>query len=632
MGVWSRATTVSADENKIEELKTVAQGLVAEANNVPRRNLVLENAAQNEYPLQGVTAYSYKFISRQDGNAYGIAIDSAGTALDLEQLEADEIAAYTQLYGRLDPFLFEWLLTAKASEKVEVAIWLKEDGYQGPERLDPNAENPEEQLTNFFAQVDEQRAAFVSNIVLPVADRLDAAGYEIMIEAYSPLIYSWLTPSEIRSIAEWSEIDRIYLSPLVEPTLQIARQTINAHTVNARGINGAGVRVAVIEVGGRFAASNPYLSGTVQDATYVCSTASAHSTAVAGMVRSTHSTVRGIAPNVWLRVGGSCTGSQSQITNRSTAAADWGATIINLSLGLDTNRVPGTMDRFFDDMIINRYRTIVIAAGNAGGSGCAQGTDGDVWSPALAYNVISVGNFDDKNSVSWTGDTMNPCSSWRDPISASGDREKPEVAGPGTNINSTTTASPWTGGVGSGTSYAAPMVSGGAALLIHRNSSLGIWPEAVKAILMATAVHNVEGATRLSEKDGAGAIVLDRADDVARRLSTKGNWGGVNYTCSTATTLNVTTMALTAGVKTRVVIAWDTDDSYGSYSTRPAADLDLRIRNSSGTLVASSSSFDNTYEIVEFTPSTSGNYTLQVYKYRCSYNPRFLGWAWYKGS
>jgi hypothetical protein len=254
------------------------------------------------------------------------------------------------------------------------------------------------------------------------------------------------------------------------------------------------------------------------------------------------------------------------------------------------------------------------------------------WSPALAYNVISVGNFDDKNTVSWTGDTMQGCSSWRDPISTSGDREKPEVAAPGTNIKSTTTASPWIGNVGSGTSYAAPMVSGGAALLIHRNSSLGVWPESVKAILMATAVHNIEGATRLSEKDGAGAIVLDRADDVARRLSTKGNWGGQSYTCSTATTLNVTTMSLTAGLRTRVVIAWDTDDNYGSYSTRPAADLDLRIRNSSGTIVASSSSFDNTYEIVEFTPSTSGVYTLQVNKYRCSYNPRYLGWAWYKGN
>jgi subtilisin family serine protease len=249
-------------------------------------------------------------------------------------------------------------------------------------------------------------------------------------------------------------------------------------------------------------------------------------------------------------------------------------------------------------------------------------------SPGTAFNVITVGNFDDKNSVAWSGDTMNVCSSWRDPTSTNGDREKPEMSAPGTNINTTHTASPWIGANVTGTSFSSPIVAAAAALLIDRNSTLGSWPEAVKAILMATAVHNIEGSARLSEFDGVGGLVAQYADDVARRVN--GNWAGRSYTCTTANPLNATTMALTAGRRTRVVIVWDNDPAYASYATRPSADLDLSIRNPAGSVVASSVSYDNTYEIVDFTPSTSGTYTLRITRPRCSLSPRYLGWAWFR--
>ncbi len=45
--------------------------------------------------------------------------------------------------------------------------------------------------------------------------------------------------------------------------------------------------------------------------------------------------------------------------------------------------------------------------------------------------------------------------------------------------------------------------------------------------------------------------------------------------------------------------------------------------------MASSASFDNTYEIVEFSTSSSGggNYTIEVSKFRCDLSPRFLAYA-----
>jgi subtilisin family serine protease len=253
-----------------------------------------------------------------------------------------------------------------------------------------------------------------------------------------------------------------------------------------------------------------------------------------------------------------------------------------------------------------------------------------VLSPATAYNVVTVGAFDDKNSFLWAGDTMSTFTSSVDPISTHNDREKPEISAPGTGIRSTLTAFPWLGNYGStnGTSYSSPIVAGAAVQMMQRNTVLQSWPESVKAILMVTALHDVEPPARLSEKEGAGSLVAIYADQIVRRVG--GNWGGVSYSCTAALDTSMTTMALTAGRRLRAVVAWDNDPAYTSYSTQPCADLDLQIVNSAGAVVASSSSWDNTYEIVDFTVPATGTYTLRVHKYRCSLSPRYLGWSWFQ--
>jgi hypothetical protein len=233
--------------------------------------------------------------------------------------------------------------------------------------------------------------------------------------------------------------------------------------------------------------------------------------------------------------------------------------------------------------------------------------------------------------MDWADDTMASYSSWRDPSSVHNDREKPEVAAPGSEIQSTTNSSPWIGSVGSGTSYAAPVVTGISALLMERAPALAVWPEGVKAILMATAVHNIEGVSALSEWDGAGGVAADLADNVARRVPglLGGDWGGQSYSCSAATTTNLVTMALTAGAQTRATVTWDTDPNYSAYHLQPGADLDIQIQGPNG-YVTGSYSWDNGYETVEFVPAVAGNYTLQVNKFRCSYNPQWLGWAMFQ--
>jgi hypothetical protein len=224
---------------------------------------------------------------------------------------------------------------------------------------------------------------------------------------------------------------------------------------------------------------------------------------------------------------------------------------------------------------------------------------------------------------------MDDCSSYVDPTSANGDREKPEVTAPSMNIDSTLTDGA-VGNVGSGTSWSSGLVTGVAALLMQRAPTLQFWPESVKAILMATATHNVEGDRRLSDQDGAGGISADRADDVVHRF--RGDWDGVTFECdgSTPAAPVDVSMSLVAGRRTRTAIVWDSDPNYELYEEQPGADLDIAVLDPSNVAVASSASLDNTYEIVDFLPAADGQYTLRITTPRCDISPRYLGWAWWR--
>ena len=72
------------------------------------------------------------------------------------------------------------------------------------------------------------------------------------------------------------------------------------------------------------------------------------------------------------------------------------------------------------------------------------------------------------------------------------------------------------------------------------------------------------------------------------------------------------------------------EQAIASYWTQRSADYDLVILNPSGTKVAQSTSWDNTYEIVDFNPAVSGTYTIRVVRDRCDVSPRTLAYAWWR--
>jgi hypothetical protein len=391
-----------------------------------------------------------------------------------------------------------------------------------------------------------------------------------------------------------------------------ARPASKADTVEARGFNGYGVTAAVVE-GDSIEFDNPYIVDGTCGPTSTCPSLAEHATAVGGILASTHSTSRGTAPGIGSLLL-SANGSGWNLAEMQTAtswALGQGADVFNNSYYLEIDGVMHNSDRWMDYMVRYSAALEVKSAGNRGED------EGNVTSPGLGYNTLTVGAAEDKDTLTWDDDTMAEISSMNEPAG----REKPEVTATGCGewvtgvggvpgIVITGMFSPWVYDQGCGTSYAAPIVAGGGALLIQRAASLGSWPESEKAILIASALHNIEGAAARSEVDGAGAVDLAAADAIAAN----GWWGGYYLTPSSfddSYNLDVATIHLYAGERARVALAYDANPTTDYTSEVLEGDLDLQLLDASETIVASSSGVDS-WEIIDYTVATEGDYTVRI--------------------
>ena len=258
------------------------------------------------------------------------------------------------------------------------------------------------------------------------------------------------------------------------------------------------------------------------------------------------------------------------------------------------------------------------------------------------YNGLTVGNHDD------TAGAMSGSSVFRNPASSHGDRELPEIAANGTDVTTV-------GLTMSGTSMASPAAAGAVALIQGRDATLKSWPEGCRAIMLAGAKRNIAGNTwwqdvvsSVDASDGTGATDSLEAFHIAgsRRsrnaAGTRRGWDvgtlrsrdiGANRrtTFSYFVTLSRT---LLAPRKVKVALAWDSRIVMLSLlglelpiASVLAVDLDLQVFDSRGVQVGYSGSWDNSYEIAEFTGTPGETYTIKIRRWSGS-DDVWYGIAW----
>lgn len=514
-------------------------------------------------------------------------------------------------YTKIERDLDENLKKLGKNGKVRVAIWVKADEINSMKRPEIISDEDYKDLTenNIMGTLESESQSIKNKInekQKPIKDKLKSKNINIIYKStLAPVIFAEVSRDEIRDLEADSNVVALQLGRKYEPLTSTSVPTILAPPVWPYVISGT--KVAVIEANG-IAFANPYL----KDGIY-CNPSNtnigSHPTAVAGIIASTHTTYKGVAyKGPAILSGNANSWDDYSLMSCSDWAVNNGARVISNSWGAQTDGVLGPMAYYYDWLVYNYGVTVVFAAGN--------NVSAPVYDPAVAYNVISVGSFNDKNTGSiWWDDEMSYFSSYINPPSS--DREEPDVVAPGDDIISTTTFSPWVGNMGSGTSYAAPHVSGGISLLINKTPALGVWPEAVRAIMMASADHNIDGNSRLSDKDGAGGINILEAYRIGS-VSTK--WRGVNVSYDGGAPWYSPNITANMGQRVRAVIAWDSRSTGYNGIDALNADLDLSMERLSGKVwvpeyrAGISQSYDNNFEILDFNAPVSGKYRAKVNK------------------
>jgi hypothetical protein len=488
-----------------------------------------------------------------------------------------------------------------------------------------------------------------------LVEQARAQGWTVVYQSQeAPVVILEVPAGQLKALEARGDVDAIYLSRQYRPELAFSAAAIGVKGTDkvwSRGLTGTGVKVAVVESKSIYFGNDYLPDGTYCNPPELVPVDS-HPTGVAGIIASTHSTHKGIAHGVPPLLNGNlANGSDSELMKCTDWALSQGAKVLNFSFGDVTNTTETTQspyfagsDRYVDYVIRNRGVTIVKSAGNSPSTnnpGTCFSPNFWVTSPGKGYNVLTVGAYNDLNTAVNTDDIMHTTSCWGNPYSLFNEREKPELVAPGYEVFTTTTGepiSPTAMRAEYGTSFAAPHVTGCAALLMQYNTSLQGWPEAIRAILMASAVTNIDGPKlfysdlTLDEKDGVGGLECDAAYNIVSRTA-----GGEEH--APVTSVNFPkdfTFNATAGKTVRAAIAWDSTPSAPGTGTTPTsdpllADLELAVYAPNGTVVATSYNRDNSFEIVEFTAPATGAYIARVFAKSFQGSSEYLAFAWWQG-
>ena len=602
-----------------------------------------------ERPVAAVDGmWAGKFLDVRTGavhSAYRSTTGEVGSVAVLDDRLAADAAALPPLERKADRSLVAAVREARAGPPLRVAAWLDVD-VAGAEAAVEEA-HPEvewlagrpvpasiEQARALRAELWEARRAVYESAAAALEEQVVALGGTVAyVSTSAPLVFLDLPADGVGVLAERPEILSLGLEQEYRTFMSSAGTAVGANWTSGGGDQGNGVRVAVIEY--HNAVNSGDLAGQVvaQRSTTGTIATDIHPTWVAGAVASRSTTWRGVAPGadiVSSSTGGYVPGLS---TDRAIiAATDWAvaptggdADVVNASIGQDTATGAEEARRYFDSVGWEDNRLVVASSGNFATFG-----HWNVVSPGTGYNVLTVGGVNDRNTgavgddLVWYGSGNG--ASYRDPTGTSwnthGDYNKPNLSAPAVSVRTAN------GAIGDGTSIASPIVAGIGAQLIARSPTLATWPEAARAVMMAGAYRRtpMPGGGFSSDHEGVGTASARWSN----RVLDNGAWGGWTFGAMSAGQTVTRSIEVVKGQTVRVALAWSSHTSGTSNLGKSdilRSDLDLVVRQPSGASVGSFS-FDNSYEAVTLTASSTGTMRIEVRHDRFDTTQEPYGLAW----
>lgn len=461
----------------------------------------------------------------------------------------------------------------------------------------------------YHAKVKDANTAANKAFIEENGISVDSDDYTVYASIYSPFVqisfesYVDYTDyfSDIIAIAECDEVSAIDITIPVEygddsatrvssssaSKYQIsdAISDINASSTTS---NGKGVTVGIIEAGGVTTSSE---NDDLNNLTIYASSSviSDHATAVARILCGTN----GVAPGVD-EVYVYYAKSTSYLVSGMDWLTDNECDVINSSrstLGLEGQYhwTSAVLDYYVGLLFV----TYVNSAGN---TGVNEEYEHYTSNYGMGYNVIAVAATDSLGNISTYSSYGTQSGIYT---------RKPTVSAPGTKITISGT------NLGSGTSYAAPMVAGVVAKLMCETPSLKLYPEIVMAALIASATPVTGQSNSWDTYAGAGIIDYEKAREAVANCST--------YTFNTDYTgLRATkTASVSTGTRVKVVAFWLTNSMTQSSSDTVVlnnfTNYYINLTTTGGTILSYGSTAFN-IEYINYSNSSYSTLKVKLYQ------------------
>ena len=515
---------------------------------------------------------SYEIYKSLDNNAIQNVVENAALEEDFEKKEASD--------STLDKITSD-------SDYLDILKGFYETNYEAIEELSKNVDiYISEKRAIARNEYNKQNKGFVEEYLKDAKITF--------LSQYAPMIIGETSKQNVLDLDNVELVESISVYTEVEThddgNMNVSIPSIGgAYTRDTSGFNGMGVRIGQIESG------RPETGISELSSTSITRGGTNNNTPHASLVAAIMAGKTGMAPKAQLY----CTTVDNFYAN-----AEWlissNVTVINRSNSGSNNGTYDNVAKWVDHIINQHNVSWVQTPGNSG-------PDAYVCSPGNAYNVITVGSINDRGTVSVNDDTYVTSSNYK---IGSGMPSKPDVVAPGSGFSVTG------GETMSGTSFAAPHVTGMIAQMQSFTPALKLRPDAIKAAVLASCDRKESGESMngITAKEGSGVINAINAANSISNLSAQ-----QTYYTTTGSSISFNFYPLSTGTKT-IAISWlkrntGSGTNHTTVSSPTLTDFDLKVYDSSGNLVASSVSVYNNAELVRFNATTTSVYTVKITRY-----------------